>query len=111
MQTIQAGIHPKSVSIIKEVETRTLSAMGSITFPKLDTNPFCLAKKPSKKSVIAAALKIIAAINVLALPGNKRRTTIIGDATTRNNVKLLGLLNIFLICPLENIFPYLQLIA
>jgi hypothetical protein len=90
MQTIQAGIHPKAVSIIKEVETRTLSAMGSITFPKLDTSPFCLAKKPSKKSVIAATLNIVAAINVLVLFGNNRRTTIIGDAAARNNVKLLG---------------------
>jgi len=102
MQTIQAGIHPREVSIIKDVETRTLSATGSITFPKLDTNPLCLAKNPSKKSVMAAAVKISAAKNVQILLGNISKITISGTAATRNSVKLLGWHNIFFICPPEN---------
>ena len=103
MHTIQAGIQPREASIIKEVETRTLSAIGSITLPKLDTSPFCLAKNPSRKSVMAAALKISAAINVLNLLGNRSSITISGTAATRNRVKLLGWLNIFFICPSGNI--------
>ena len=98
MQTIHAGIHPSEVSIIKEMETRTMSAIGSITFPKLDTNPLCLAKKPSRKSVMAAAVKISAAMNVQILLGNISKITISGTAATRNRVSVLGWLNIHFIC-------------
>jgi hypothetical protein len=38
--TIQAGTQPSDVIMIMAEDTSSLSATGSITFPKLDSNPF-----------------------------------------------------------------------
>jgi len=50
--------------------------------PKSDSSPRLLAKKPSKKSVIAARLNSKAAKNVQNLFGNRRRITIPGIVAT-----------------------------
>jgi hypothetical protein len=44
IHTIQAGTQPREASIIKADDARSLSATGSITFPRFDTRPNLLAK-------------------------------------------------------------------
>jgi hypothetical protein len=51
IHTIQAGTQPSDVIMIKAEDTSSLSATGSMTFPKLDSKPRRLAKKPSRASV------------------------------------------------------------
>ena len=59
---IQEGIYPKSTNITKAEITRTLSASGSIIFPKSVIKLCFLAKYPSKKSVSEAITNITKAI-------------------------------------------------
>ena len=76
--------------MIKVEDTRSLSAIGSITLPKLETSPLRLAKKPSRKSVMAAILKSKAAVKALSRFGNSNKITITGTAAMRNRVRVLG---------------------
>jgi len=58
MMVSHLGIHPKIVSVIKEEMRSALSAIGSSRAPILVFCFFILARKPSKRSVIPADIKI-----------------------------------------------------
>ena len=60
--TIQHGILSSSINAIIADETRSLSASGSINFPKLVTRLYFLAILPSSISVIEANANIKSAI-------------------------------------------------
>ena len=62
--TIHAGIRFNSTRQIKAEQTRSLSARGSINFPKSVTRLYFLAILPSNISVRDATTKIISAIHL-----------------------------------------------
>src|SRR5699024_2146190 len=65
---IHAASFPIAVKQIRAEHTRSLSAKGSMNFPKFVTRLYFLARYPSKVSVRLAATKITRAIHLSAAP-------------------------------------------
>ncbi len=89
---IHAGRLPFAVKQIKADATNSLSASGSINFPKLVTRLYFLAIFPSKRSVRLATIKIATAAYMPALPrfGISMQTTKGTIRITRSIVSLFG---------------------
>lgn len=89
---IQAGTICILLKQTRAAQTKSLSASGSINFPKLVIRLRLRAICPSKKSVMQAAMKIISAIQFC--PGRPNGainiTTKNGISTTRARVNLFG---------------------
>ena len=58
IMTIQAGSCPSSIRQIRAEQTRSLSASGSMNFPKFVTRLYFLAIFPSSMSVRLATMKM-----------------------------------------------------
>ena len=98
--TIHAGILSRSTSAISAEHTKSLSASGSINFPKFVTRLYFLAILPSKRSVRLARINIAAAIisPVIPSPGIYRNIRNTGIIIVLNIVSLLGKFNVVPSC-------------
>src|SRR5699024_1419014 len=90
--TTQAGSCPEGIRQIMAEHTRSLSARGSMNFPKFVTRFLALAIFPSSMSVRLAAQKITRAIHLLASPAKSvsMKNTKNGTMITRSTVSLFG---------------------
>jgi len=91
MTTIHAETIPSSTRQIKAEVMRSLSAIGSKSWPKTVICFFLLAQKPSSISVRAASRKITKAINSLPSNGERRTNTNIGMTHILRVVRELGM--------------------
>ena len=66
--TIHVANFPDGIKQISAEQTKSLSASGSINFPKFVTRLSLLARYPSKKSVALAIQKSASAIHLSASP-------------------------------------------
>src|SRR5574344_1114552 len=91
IRTIHVGSLSSSIKHIKAEQTKSLSASGSINFPKFVIRLYFLAILPSSKSVSDAIIKIESAIH-LSYPVMSiiRNTTKTGTRITLRIVSLLG---------------------
>ena len=83
MHTTQAGIQFSPAIMMQAEATSSLSATGSMTFPKFEIRLYFRAKNPSRASVIEAALNSRAASIAVRRLGHSRSSTIRGIAMTR----------------------------
>ena len=98
--TIQAFTWWREISIIRQADTKSLSANGSRIFPIGVTLFLLRAKNPSKKSVNEANKKQNAANKLHNLPGKNKSINNIGIKAIRISVKELGRLgNLFSLKP------------
>ncbi len=91
MTTIHAETIPSSTRQIKTEVMRSLSAIGSKSWPKTVICFFLLAQKPSSISVRAARRKIPKAINSLPFNEETRTKTNIGMTSILRRVRELGI--------------------
>src|SRR5690625_3983800 len=103
--TTQPGILPTSTKRIKAAATNILSANGSINFPKVVIRSIPLAIYPSKVSVRAAIIKIIAAYK-WALGKLELKTSI--KIGTKNTLHIVILLAKFMIKPPSSVYYMLN---
>lgn len=107
--TAHAGALPMDTKNIKTVDTRSLSLIGSRSFPRLVTVLVLLAKSPSNRSVRAARQKATAAIRFKKLILDVTRKIINGIELTLNNVSFVAKVNnsapsFKLLIPFQNLF-------
>jgi len=88
--TAHAGALPMDTKNIKTVNTRSLSLMGSRSFPRLVTELVLLAKRPSNRSVRAARQKATAAMKFKRLLLEVTRKTIKGMKLALNKVSFVA---------------------
>lgn len=88
--TAHAGALPMDTKNIKTVDTRSLSLMGSRSFPRLVTVLVLLARIPSKRSVRAARQKATTAIKFKKLLPDVTRKTIKGMEVALNRVSFVA---------------------